>query len=200
MTRKQPFHSKMLWRSSPWRKLQNVELQESRTAEIKSFTKGGNKQDSKTENKRNCSEGTSQILRGGLSRQPAGTVDTAIGSTLWKEWLPSRINRRNKCNKMGHFPITSRSPTFVGGVITTPTPNAVTKASTREPTEVHQISPPDSGWHIKLTILDQELSWCKTLHLLCPSRSTSSNMGRCQSQTETSLEREMSLWKLLDLA
>lgn len=49
-------------------------------------------------------------------------------------------------------------PTFVGGVINTPTPNSVTEASRTEPLAVHQISTSYSGWHIKLKIQAQDLT------------------------------------------
>lgn len=49
------------------------------------------------------------------------------------------------------------SPTFVGRVTTTPMSNRVCQTFPAEP-----IVPPtsDSGWHIKLKINDQELTWC----------------------------------------
>ena len=51
-------------------------------------------------------------------------------------------------------------PTFAGGVNTTHTSNSVCEASTAEPVATHQSSTCDSGWHFKLKIQNQELTWC----------------------------------------
>ena len=147
------------------------ELQESKTAEIESVTQRDSKPDPQTMNnpqrgpkansRRRSFHPSSRNCAYCNRQQPPGRRN-----------CPAAKTRCNKCNKLGHFPITCRnapvhmvnqvldnegdsSPTFVGRVTTTPTSNKVCQTSPAEP-----IAPPtsDSGWHIKLKI--NELTWC----------------------------------------
>ena len=149
------------------------ELQESKTAEIKSVTPLGNRpvlitdQDTEHRNQRDS------------KRKPFQTNGRNCGycnrrHAPGRRKCPAADTRCSKCNKIGHFPIICKSvpaktvnqvletedafsPTFVGGV-TAPT---CSNTSMAEPVANPQTGKSDSGWHVKLKIQDQDmLTWC----------------------------------------
>lgn len=175
------------------------ELQESKTAEIENITQRENRPDLINKPfQRGCGRNCGYCNR----QHPPGRKNFSAAADV----------QCHKCNEIGHYSSECRSsaaantvnqvqeesnldtdsygmsfcPTFVGGV-TTPDPRPVTKTSTTGPAEIQQYSTSDSGWHIKLKIQDQELSWYIDTRAQVSVMSESTykeSYGHCQSQRE----------------
>ena len=163
------------------------ELQQSKTAEIKSVTPRGNRPDPITD------QDTNQRNQRDSTRKPFQTKGLNCGycnrrHAPGRRSYPGADTRCSKCKNMGHFPIICKSVPVktVNQVLETGvTLTTSSNTSMAEPVANSKTGRSDPGRHVKLNIQDQDmLTWCID---------TSPYMGCFQNLTENLSEQRIFL-------